>query len=313
MSFSPDFWKQLLAAQAGTPLSPKQYPTVPAPSMSSLLEALAKHRPAVATAGPVLPKIPGMGVPHQAPTAKTSTGFVPSVLACQGLLKILSAKRHVAITDGRVLPSLDALAIGTGRQLRAAFVYADLDGFSKTVASQPKELSLFLLMSFFEIMSRITAHYGGTVVDCAGDRTLSVFYRPAKNLSPDPAREAATCALWMQTIMQRVLAPAFAGIGIPALGVGIGVDHGDAVVGCVGLRNNKRFIFLGEPANNAAKLQEIAAANETVFSEVAFVPASGRFDPRNGWSVSRGVDMNGRTIYRTFSRFANSVVEPPRV
>jgi class 3 adenylate cyclase len=63
-----------------------------------------------------------------------------------------------------------------------------------------------------------------------------------------------------------VIGPAFAGGGLGQLSLGIGIDYGEAVVGCVGIRNNKRIVLFGDAANYAAKLQEIAAAGETVLS-----------------------------------------------
>lgn len=255
---------------------------------------------------PVLP-LP----PLSKPTPQKNTTTTPSVLACQGILKFLLAKKQITVTNGRVLPTLDDLAIGTGRQLKAAFLYNDLAGFSKTVSSQPKEVSLCLLMSFVDLMTRITTHYDGILVDCAGDRTLSVFCRPCTDASLKPVQDAVTCALWMQTIIHRVLSPEFTRVGIPGVSVGIGVDYGDAVVGCVGNKGSKRFIFLGNPANNAAKLQEIARPGQTVISLDAFVRKPAYLTPTNNWQILHDTDANGKPICRVTNYFAEHIVNPP--
>lgn len=315
MNFDPELLQRILStpAKAIVPPIPRQHP-VPAPSLS-LFEALARIGIApprtVSVPADTFPGITALRHSVPSPPPKTKTQLVPSVAVCDGLLKSLLAKRQIAITEGRVLPSLDDLAVGSGRQLKAAFVYSDLAGFSKVVASQPRDVSLSLMMSFVDLMSWITTYYGGTLVDCAGDRTLSVFHRPSTDFSPEPARTAVTCALWMQTIVQRVLAPAFAKLQLPGISVGIGVDYGDAVVGCVGVRGNKRFVFLGDPANNAAKLQEMTGANETVLSYEAFTRRQSFMDARCNWFFFPEVDTSGQGIYRTQCRFADSVVNPP--
>lgn len=179
-------------------------------------------------------------------------------------------RRRPLLAPGRVLPKLDDLAVMEGRQIEAAFVYTDLDAFSKMVATQPTKLSFVLLQAFVELITRITSHYGGAVVDCAGDRLLSVFHLPAKNYSDDPVHRAITSAFWIQTMLQSS-SSVFAEQGISSPRVGIGIDYGSAVVGCLGFRNNKRLIFVGAAANSAARLQDLANAGETVLSYPVFL------------------------------------------
>jgi class 3 adenylate cyclase len=192
-------------------------------------------------------------------------------------------RRRPLVAEGRVIPKLEDLAVMEGRQIEAAFVYTDLDSFSKTVATQPTKVSFVMLQAFVELVTRITAHYGGAVVDFAGDRLLSVFHRPAKNFSAEPVHEAVTAAFWIQTMLQSC-AGVFAEYGISAPKVGIGIDYGSVTVGCVGFRNNKRLFFLGDAANNAAKLQDIAGPGETVISHRAFLRKP---DYLNRWVVQQ--------------------------
>jgi adenylate cyclase len=205
-----------------------------------------------------------------------------------------------------VLPGIDDLAVMEGRRLKAAFVYTDLHGFTKLVATQPTNKSFVFLHAFFEIASRLTNHYNGQVMDCAGDRVLSVFHRPPGDLSNEPVEEGITFALWMQTVFRKAIAPAFASVGAADLSVGIGVDYGDAVVGCVGFRNNKRIVFFGDAANNAAKLQEEAAEGETVISAAADSRRPSYLD--NGtWGLRRERLSKGETVLRTANLFEADV------
>jgi hypothetical protein len=48
------------------------------------------------------------------------------------------------VIPGRVLPTIEDLAVMEGRKIRAAFVYSDLHGFSKLVATQVENKSILL-------------------------------------------------------------------------------------------------------------------------------------------------------------------------
>ncbi len=172
------------------------------------------------------------------------------------------------VAPGRVLPEISEMARLQGRRIRAAFVYSDLHGFTKLVATQPEARSFLLLDTFVEIATRLTKHYNGEVMDVAGDRVLSVFHRSLGDASDDPVHEAVTFALWLQGVFNKVICPAFGG-SPGQLSLGIGIDYGLAIVGCVGIRNNRRIVFLGDPANDAAKLQDLAGAGETILSQEA--------------------------------------------
>lgn len=217
-------------------------------------------------APPVLPTVPPV-LPTKPPVRKQPPEW--GAEHTRNFLRALLRQRPL-LAEGRVLPKLEDLAVMEGRQVEAAFVYTDLDSFTKVVASQPTRVSFVLLQAFIELVTRITSYYGGAVVDCAGDRLLSVFHRPAKNYSSEPVHEAITAAFWIQRMLQ-VSTDVFVQAGVSPPRVGIGIDYGSVTVGCVGFRNNKRLIFVGDAANNAAKLQDLAGPGETVISYAAFL------------------------------------------
>jgi class 3 adenylate cyclase len=226
------------------------FPAVPLPSNSTspgLLAALTRT-----LAGPPKHKPPELSVEHMK------------------LMLEESLRKKLDVNPGRQLPTIFDLAIGEGRELNTAFVYTDLDGYSKLLSTQGTDVGFKLLQSFVNLVEKITSHFGGAVVDCAGDRTLSVFFRPSTDRSAAPIKEATTAALWIQTAMVKVISPRFATAQIPGVSVSIGIDYGKAVAGCVGVRGNKRLVFFGDAANNAAKLQDKGVGGETLLSPLAF-------------------------------------------
>jgi class 3 adenylate cyclase len=111
-----------------------------------------------------------------------------------------------------------------------------------------------------------------------------------------------TFALFLQTAFSRVIGPAFAA-GLGRLSLGVGIDYGAAVVGCVGIRNNKKIVFFGDAANKAAKLQEMAGAGETIMSYDTEIRKPTYLDSTNGWNLRRESMEDGSTILRTSNIF----------
>jgi hypothetical protein len=120
-----------------------------------------------------------LGAPSVPPVSRPTSPAPPSKPDMDWIRRFASAmaKKTVLVKDGRIMPSIDDLAIMEGRRVNAAFVYSDMHGFTKLVATQPVNKSFVFLHTFVEIASRLTKYYGGQVVDCAGDRVLSVFHR----------------------------------------------------------------------------------------------------------------------------------------
>ena len=145
-------------------------------------------------------------------------------------------------------------------------------------------------------------------MDVAGDRVLSVFHRPLGDISNEPVEDAITFALWLHTLFNKVLAPTFTG-AFGQLSLGIGIDYGQAVIGCVGFRGNKRLVFFGDSANNAAKLQDMAGEKETVISAAA--DAKRPLYLNNGkWNFRRETLQNDTVILRITDWFG--IDHPPK-
>lgn len=234
----------------------------------------------------------------------------PPALSVEHMNQILteSLNKKLEVNPGRRLPTIFDLAIGEGRKLNAAFAYTDLDGYSKLISSQGTGTGFKLLQAFVTLVEKITAHFNGAVVDCAGDRTLSVFFRSSEDNSAGPIKEALTAALWIQTAMHKVVAPRFRAAQVQQVSASIGIDYGSAIAGCVGVRGNKRIVFFGDAANTAAKLQEQGAGGETVVSPLAFQHRPSYLN--NGtWRFDQEYDFVQRTVkwYKTAYLFVDDL------
>lgn len=234
----------------------------------------------------------------------------PPALSVEHMNQILteSLNKKLEVNPGRRLPTIFDLAIGEGRKLNAAFAYTDLDGYSKLISSKGTGTGFMLLQAFVTLVEKITAHFNGTVVDCAGDRTLSVFFRPSQDNSAGPIKEAVTAALWIQTAMQKVVAPRFRAAQVEQVSASIGIDYGSAIAGCVGVRGNKRLVFFGDAANRAAKLQDEGVGGETVFSPLVFQYKPAYLND-GSWRFECQYDFasGGARYYKTGYSFAGDI------
>jgi adenylate cyclase len=290
MNKNDNYYPEILRAllDGSRPLAPNPIQLTPFPAVDTARPpALAELVRALA--GPSKPKPPNLSVDHM------------KELLSQ------SVNKKLEVNPGRQLPTIYDLAVGEGRQLNAAFVYADLDGYSKLVTAKGTEVSFRLLQVFVNLVERITAHFNGTVVDCAGDRTLSVFHRSSQDHSCAPIREAITAALWIQTAISKVISPHFSRYQIPVQ-ASIGIDYSSVTAGCVGVRGNKRLVFFGDAANNAAKLQERGGGGETVFSPLAFQYRPSYLND-SSWQFSEEREAFGRSpiSYKTSQYFVADV------
>lgn len=210
------------------------------------------------------------------------------------------------ITRGIILPDPDTLGLTDGRRLSVAILYADLRGFSTMVVTSPKRSALVILQAFVSEMTRITSTYHGDVVDCAGDRILAAFPQRLLDRTTRTIHNAVTCALWMQTVMARVIVPELSSRGYPGLSCGIGVDYGPVVVARVGIRNRNRLVFLGPPAVIAAKLEEAAEPGETLMSQTVYRNRPQYLSEANNWII-RARPERSPECYSTTHIFADEV------
>jgi hypothetical protein len=198
--------------------------------------------PANAWTSLLAPALGGPGLRAPIPLAEPTPPPAPAKPDMNFIRQLVGAmvQKKVEVKDGRVMPSIDDLAIMEGRRVNAAFVYSDLHGFTKLVAAQPENKSFVFLHTFVEVASRLTKYHNGQVVDCAGDRVLSVFHRSPGDHSHEPVHDAINYALYLQTAFSKIIGRTFSSGGLGPLSVGIGIDYGQAIVGCVGIRNGRR-------------------------------------------------------------------------
>ena len=150
------------------------------------------------------------------------------------------------------------------RQKRwAVILFADLRNHTQMVANLPADEALELLNEFFAEMTKIINHKEGTIVDLIGDE-LEVGFNVPIDQHDAPSRAIKT-AIEMQMQFNQ-LRPNWHRRCDVVLGLGIGIDFGDVVIGRVGSESRMNLAMVGEAVNTAHRLVDLAEDGQIVIS-----------------------------------------------
>ena len=97
-----------------------------------------------------------------------------------------------------------------------------------------------------------------------GDAVMAVFGAPFP--TPDHADRAVAAAAAMHTLQAEINA-VWAADGLHPFGLGIGLSTGEAAAALLGSEERLEYTLVGDTVNLSQRLQQLAAAGETVLSE----------------------------------------------
>ena len=131
-------------------------------------------------------------------------------------------------------------------------MFVDLRGFT-TLASQlpPREL-IDILRKYQAIAVPIVHRHHGSITTYLGDGIMVTF--GASKSSHTYCADALRCSIELLQALGQWHAQRLAA-GVPAPGVGIGVDSGTVTCGVIGDEGRLEYAIIGDPVNRAAKLQ----------------------------------------------------------
>jgi class 3 adenylate cyclase len=150
-----------------------------------------------------------------------------------------------------------------GRAQRTSLValFADLRGFTRLTEKTEVGAVVSMLNEYFTVLTEAAYQHDGTIFNMAGDSLLVGFNVPFPQA--DAAERAWRTALEMVARFEPLAAQWQARHGL-ALGVGIGVCSGEAIIGNVGSAHYASYTIIGDPVNTAARLMQLAAAGEVL-------------------------------------------------
>ncbi len=129
---------------------------------------------------------------------------------------------------------------------------SDIRGFTSLAERMSPAETLELLNIVQGAFAEAVRDHGGTVDKFLGDGMLAVFG------APEPLGDHANCAVRaVRAMLGRLneINSARAASGLAPLGVGIGLQSGTVVSGCLGSGARLEFTVLGDTVNTASRLQ----------------------------------------------------------
>ncbi len=143
-------------------------------------------------------------------------------------------------------------------------LFADLNGFTRYSEITAAEESVVTLTHYLDELVRVAHVHDGTVDKFMGDEVMVLFGAPLEQ--PDHAMRAIACARDM-TVVVGLLNTERTRRKLPTLGLTVGVNSGECVVGNVGGETRVQFSAIGDTVNVAKRIQGLASRGDIVVGE----------------------------------------------
>jgi adenylate cyclase len=177
--------------------------------------------------------------------------------------------------------SPDKFQLG-GTNKRITVLFCDVRGFTRLAHRAPPEIIVDLLnILFTEMAAEIFAHQG-TLNKYLGDGLMALFGAPIGDETH--AVNAVSTAIGMQQRVKQVNVQ-LAEKGLPSVSLGIGINTGEATVGCIGAEQRSEYTAIGDTVNVAARIEGIAHPGQIVITDETAKELDGKFPLSESWRV----------------------------
>ncbi len=160
---------------------------------------------------------------------------------------------------GEVLNNPEARALG-GRKKRLTILFSDIRGFTTlSERFEQPEMLVDFLNDYLDIMTERIHQHQGIIDKYIGDAIMALFGAPLPR--PNHPELACRAALAMKGALKTVddrWRPQLAALGFDGIGIGIGLNCGEMVVGNIGSRKRFDYTVIGDAVNLAARLEGLS-------------------------------------------------------
>ena len=152
-----------------------------------------------------------------------------------------------------IMKNPQGLNLGGEKKLVTIF-FSDLAGFTTLSEKLPAEEVVNILNTYLERMTTVIMANGGFVNKFEGDAIMAFWGAPLA--SADQALQAMRTALRCQEELTE-LNKEFAAQALPSLGMRIGINSGEVIVGNIGSQKRFEYTVIGDAVNLASRLEGI--------------------------------------------------------
>lgn len=142
-----------------------------------------------------------------------------------------------------------------GERRRVTVLFADVRAFTTYSATIPPEQATADLNEIFTILQDAIRSEGGILSKFLGDGVMALYDAPIR-LERHEAAAVRTAVKTQQAMA--VLGCQRTQKGLKALSLGIGINTGEVVAGCLGSKERTEYSVIGSPINLAARLEKMA-------------------------------------------------------
>ncbi len=176
-------------------------------------------------------------------------------------------KRYVAsqVVD-EILKNKDKVQLGGSRK-EVTVLFADIRGFTSLSEQISPEKVVLLLNEFFSFFTDIVLKYNGTLDKFIGDAVMAVYGAPLTQ--QHHLLNAISTALEVKEKFH-IFKEKLKMQGLPSVGIGIGINSGEVIVGNIGSYLRVDYTVIGDDVNLASRLQEIAQDDKIVIPEKVY-------------------------------------------
>ena len=135
-------------------------------------------------------------------------------------------------------------------------LFSDIRGFTTMTEGDDSHLLVTQLNEYLSEMVECVFVRHGTLDKFIGDAVMAVWGNVKPRTPREDAVDAVQCALDMLAGLEK-LNPIWVARGRPALHIGIGINHGEVIVGNMGSPRRKEFTVIGDSVNLASRLEGV--------------------------------------------------------
>lgn len=151
-----------------------------------------------------------------------------------------------------------------GESRQVTVLFADIRGFSHYAQTHSPDRAVELLNLVFKELTEVIFRWRGTFDKYLGDGLMAIYGAPVSY--HDDTLRAIRSALDMRTAFNS-LRESWTDEAERELGLGVGINIGEAVVGNIGTEQLMNYTVIGDTVNIAKRLQEMAGKGEILISE----------------------------------------------
>jgi adenylate cyclase len=169
-----------------------------------------------------------------------------------------------------------------GINSRITVLFCDVRGFARLAHRAPPETIVDLLnILFTEMAAEIFAHQG-TLNKYLGDGLMALFGAPVGGETD--AVNGVSAAIGMQRRIKEVNSQ-LAAKGLPQVTLGIGINTGEATVGCIGAEQRSEYTAIGDTVNIASRIEGIAHPGQVLVTSETVKELGDQFQLSDPWTV----------------------------